>query len=102
MSISYQDPFEEYKNRQEKKRARKAAEESKTPSELPSKKQDDTNWFGVKIGTEKSGSAGAGGVGKYLNLKTAKRPAESQVDAGAPQDEGKKKRKLGFGNFEGW
>jgi len=63
------------------------------------KKTDDVNWFGVKIGSENSapngGGANSGGIGKYLNLK---RPYEGSI-AG---EESKKKRKLGFGDFEGW
>jgi hypothetical protein len=62
------------------------------------------NWFGTKVGTNASGLApinvpgAAGGVGKYLNTATAKRPLEA-----ADGDENKsKKKKLGFGNFDGW
>ena len=102
---SYQDPFEEYKNRQEKKRARKAAGDAKTANEPVNKKEDDTNWFGVKIGLEKSGTTGMGGVGKYLNVNNAsnssKRPLESTGDLGLA-DDAKKKRKMGFGNFDNW
>lgn len=71
------------------------------------------NWFGVKLGekdklpTSAASTAGAGaGVGKYLNA-----PAAPATSAGAPKrpapaapvvDDGKKKRKLGFGNFDAW
>ncbi|KAJ3491058.1 hypothetical protein NLI96_g990 [Meripilus lineatus] len=103
--VIYQDPFEEYKNRQEKKRARKAAGEAKPANEPANKKEDDTNWFGVKIGLEKSGTTGMGGVGKYLNVNNAsnssKRPLESTGDLGLA-DDAKKKRKMGFGNFDNW
>lgn len=66
----------------------------------PAKREgDDINWFGVKVGTGDAafgvGAAG-GGVGKYLN---AKRPLEGG-DGGAHNV--KKKRKVGFGEFEGW
>lgn len=66
---------------------------------MDEKKKDDVNWFGVKIGSGNfalnGGEADSGGVGKYLNLK---RPQEGS-SAG---EESKKKRKLGFGDFEGW
>ncbi|OBZ78799.1 Peptidyl-prolyl cis-trans isomerase-like 2 [Grifola frondosa] len=105
--VIYQDPFEEYKNRQQKKRARKAeAEENARNRNIVEKKDgDDVNWFGVKVGLENKGSTGAGGgVGKYLNMGK-KRPAEApplgQGDPGV-EEEGKKKRRIGFGDFEGW
>jgi peptidyl-prolyl cis-trans isomerase-like protein 2 len=56
------------------------------------------NWFGVRLGAESGsdtttmGRSGAGGVGKYLNLK---RPTQA-----AAATEPGKKRKLGFGEFE--
>jgi len=61
------------------------------------------NWFGIKVGSDTApattGNPG-GGVGKYLSLK---RPQDSIVGIAASSDEGsKKKRKIGFGNFEGW
>ncbi|KAH8120456.1 peptidylprolyl isomerase-like protein 2 [Phellopilus nigrolimitatus] len=105
--VIYQDPFEEYKTRLAKKLARKAEQNggSAAVSVEQKKEGDGVNWFGVKLGLD-SPRAGAGtattvGVGKYLNLK---RP----LDAGAPSkgavedDEGKKKRKIGFGNFDSW
>lgn len=73
-----------------------SAKSASTPKE-----SDDVNWFGVKVGTESSifgkGNTAAG-VGKYLDLK---RPREATVSV-ADVDDGKKKRKIGFGNFEGW
>ena len=44
-----------------------------------------------------------GGVGKYLNLN-AKRPIEivSTSPSAAAVPETKKKRRIGFGDFEGW
>ena len=111
-SHRYQDPFEEYKTRQQKKRAKKAeAEENARTGRVVDaqvkKDGDDINWFGVKVGLDKSnvGSGGGGGVGKYLNAGSAppapKRPAVavSVVDA---SEAAKKKRKIGFGSFEGW
>jgi len=103
----YQDPFEQYKNRQQKRRARQAAAAAgeKTDESQAKTKDDEVNWFGLKVGSDKNGvgGIGGGGVGKYLNVNTAsaKRPAESMLDAGLSED-GKKKRKIGFGNFDGW
>jgi len=58
---------------------------------------DDINWFGVKVGTGSSafGSDGVGGaVGKYLSVK---RPLDSASD-----NDPKKRKKIGFGDFDGW
>ncbi|KAI0348395.1 cyclophilin-like protein [Trametopsis cervina] len=108
--VIYQDPFEEYKTRQEKKRAKKAeaAENAKIGQAAAAEKKDDDelNWFGVKLGMDKAtdGAVG-GGVGKYLQVggeaAAPKRPAPSASLASAPE-EAKKKRKIGFGEFEGW
>ncbi len=70
---------------------------SKTPEE-----KDSVNWFGVKIGTEPpklgfEGETGGSVIGKYISLK---RPQEAVVPRVA--DDTKKKRKIGFGDFEGW
>ncbi|KAL4241675.1 Peptidyl-prolyl cis-trans isomerase-like 2 [Abortiporus biennis] len=109
--IIYQDPFEEYKNRQMRKRAREAAAKLEPVAETTqSKKEDDINWFGVKVGANASSGVGSGGVGKYLNVAsnnaptttTAKRPATALSDSIPAPEEGKKKRKIGFGNFDGW
>ena len=100
---SYQDPFEEYKQREEKKRARKAETQVARQREAEEKEKDDINWFGVKVGTERaSNGAVGGGIGKYLNLN-AKRPidAPSPTLQSAPE-ETKKKRRIGFGDFAGW
>jgi peptidyl-prolyl cis-trans isomerase-like 2 len=107
-TLSFQDPFEEYKTRQEKKRAKKAeAEQNARHGQTIEKKDDDElNWFGVKLGAEKAaGVAGGGGVGKYLQVGAAtsapKRPAPAATTGEIP-DESKKKRKVGFGDFAGW
>ena len=101
-SGSYQDPFDEYKRREEKKRARKAENQVARTHEAEEKAKDDINWFGVKVGTDRAASAVGGGVGKYLNIN-AKRPIESGlVASSAHSEEGKKKRRIGFGDFEGW
>ncbi|THV07668.1 cyclophilin-like protein [Dendrothele bispora CBS 962.96] len=103
--IIYQDPFEEYKTRLAKKLA-KRAEAQNGPKATPEKRQgDDMNWFGIKVGSDTpstaTSSVGVGsGVGKYLNLK---RPQETVVSNIGGNDEGsKKKRKIGFGDFDGW
>jgi peptidyl-prolyl cis-trans isomerase-like 2 len=60
---------------------------------------DDVNWFGVKVGTGDStfGSGNGGGaIGKYLSVKRSLEPA-----ADGPV-ESSKKRKTGFGSFDGW
>ena len=98
----YQDPFEDYKNRLAKKLAKRSEADQNGKAVTSGKKdEDDVNWFGVKVGTNSTafgaGSVG-GGVGKYLNLK---RPVEGN-SAGGTGEDGKKKRKIGFGEFEGW
>lgn len=101
---SYQDPFDAYKTRLAKKLAKRAEADNPTKAQENTEKKegDDINWFGVKVGTGDAafgvGTIG-GGVGKYLN---AKRPLEGNpvvVDEGRDV---KKKRKVGFGEFEGW
>jgi len=68
------------------------------------------NWFGVKLGAGAAsailGADGkdtadtAAGVGKYLNLK---RPREEPVvSAVGGAQEAKKRKKVGFGDFQGW
>lgn len=75
---------------------------------LEKKDKDETNWFGVKIGSENAnnGQGGGGGVGRYLQLGT-KRPASVETlpataTASTFDAPDAKKRKIGFGNFEGW
>jgi peptidyl-prolyl cis-trans isomerase-like protein 2 len=97
LSVSYQDPFEDYKTRLAKKLAKRAEGETRGPVE---EKKDEVNWFGVKVGSDNSALASGekgGGVGKYLSLK---RPP-SFIETTAA-DDAKKKRRIGFGNFEGW
>ena len=64
------------------------------------------NWFGTKLGSgpdlgSGTGAGSAGGVGRYLNLKRPLDNAPNPISKG-PTEEGGKKRKLGFGDFEGW
>ena len=98
MHLSYQDPFEDYKTRLAKKLAKRAEGETRGAVE---EKKDEVNWFGVKVVSDNSaltlGEKGSGGVGKYLSLKRPQRSIETIV-----ADEAKKKRRIGFGNFEGW
>jgi len=98
--VIYQDPFEEYKTRLAKKLARRAeAEQSgQVDANVTSEKKDDVNWFGVKVGSSKPTlTSESGGVGKYLDLKRSIDTIET-----AQTEDIKKKRKIGFGNFEGW
>ncbi|KJA25757.1 hypothetical protein HYPSUDRAFT_64484 [Hypholoma sublateritium FD-334 SS-4] len=99
--IIYQDPFEEYKKRLAKKLAKRAEGDRAHASKIPEEK-DNVNWFGVKIGAEApkldfGGETGGSVIGKYLSLK---RPQEAVVPKGT--EDSKKKRKVGFGDFEGW
>lgn len=100
MHLSYQDPFEVYKTRLAKKLAKRAEGDTRVPVE---EKKDEVNWFGVKVGSDNSapalGEKGNGGVGKYLNLKRPQSSIELDI-TGA--DDTQKKRRIGFGNFEGW
>ncbi|KAF5313245.1 hypothetical protein D9619_002988 [Psilocybe cf. subviscida] len=98
--IIYQDPFEDYKKRLAKKLAKRAEQNTPGAQKATETKKDEINWFGVKIGSEAAGLDLGGsnndGVGRYLNMK---RPLDAAVKAA---DDSKKKRKLGFGDFEGW
>lgn len=74
------------------------------------------NWFGVKLGqkdaaptvaTGKTTATSTGtGVGKYLNASEPKAAPTGTKRSAEPfpsvPDDGKKKRKLGFGNFDAW
>ncbi|QRV90462.1 peptidyl-prolyl cis-trans isomerase, cyclophilin-type protein [Ceratobasidium sp. AG-Ba] len=99
--IIYQDPFEEYKQRLARK-LEKQADGSDPKKRRAETLEDGMNWFGQRIGevSAKGGSANDSGVGKYLKLD-APLP-QAKADASAIGVEGKKKRKLGFGNFDGW
>jgi peptidyl-prolyl cis-trans isomerase-like 2 len=98
LHLSYQDPFEDYKTRLAKKLAKRAEGEAHGPVE---EKKDEVNWFGVKVGSKNSaltlGEQDSGGVGKYISLKRPQSSIETTV-----ADDVKKKRRIGFGNFEGW
>ncbi|KAF9496086.1 cyclophilin-like protein [Pleurotus eryngii] len=100
--VIYQDPFEDYKKRLAKKLAKRAESEQAGDKRTQKREGDDINWFGIKVGVDgMAGGPGSlgGGVGKYLN--TAKRPLGGGLtDLGG--DDAKKKRKVGFGDFEGW
>ncbi|KAF9523614.1 cyclophilin-like domain-containing protein [Crepidotus variabilis] len=108
--IIYQDPFEDYKKRLVKKHARQAENEKNggvglTPAAKP---KDDVNWFGTKVGSQNAVSevASAGsGVGKYLSLKRPQAAISGSVSdlrVGLNDEDAKKKRKIGFGNFDAW
>jgi peptidyl-prolyl cis-trans isomerase-like protein 2 len=117
----YADPFQDYKQRLARKLQAKGQDGSGgitkgiTLDPLPTKQitkkeRDDVNWFGVKLGqkedlaTKPANGVASGGVGKYLSSDVpkptlAKRPAALEIGV---VDDAKKKRKLGFGNFESW
>ncbi|PPQ67056.1 hypothetical protein CVT25_005657 [Psilocybe cyanescens] len=102
--VIYQDPFEDYKTRLAKKLAKRVEDvRPGAPGAPRIEKKEEVNWFGTKIGSDASaldlgGKNGAGaGIGKYLNLK---RPQAAITTSGS--DDSKKKRKVGFGDFEGW
>jgi peptidyl-prolyl cis-trans isomerase-like 2 len=98
---SYQDPFEEYKKRLANKLAKRAAG-GQPGAPAKEKAKDDVNWFGVKVGTanaSQASSGSSGGVGKYLGQGLKRTQAVAEV---VGVDDAKKKRKIGFGNFEGW
>ena len=109
----YQDPFEDYKTRLAKKLAHRANAEAgaKPQQKQPQKEGDDVNWFGVKLGAGTAdavqGAIAHGKrelgpvVGKYLDLKRPRDEPTNEVGLGGPQ-ESKKRKKLGFGDFEGW
>ncbi|THG99891.1 hypothetical protein EW026_g2537 [Hermanssonia centrifuga] len=106
--VIFQDPFEEYKTRQQNKRTKRAeAQETARNGRIAEKTEGDgINWFGAKVGADKPAPGGevGGGIGKYLKLggtvAAPKRPAPS---GGADvSDEAKKKRRTGFGEFDGW
>ena len=103
-NFSYQDPFQDYKDRLAKKLARKAESAAGVkPKATPS---DNLTWFGTRVGAagagKDGGAAGTSGVGKYLVTAGVKRPAEVVEPAAARTVEQQKKRRLGFGDFEGW
>jgi peptidyl-prolyl cis-trans isomerase-like 2 len=104
---SYQDPFEEYKTRLAKKLAHRVEAETNPTPKQSHKEGDDVNWFGVKLGPGATDAvldpneSGVAGIGKYLDLK---RPRDEPTGPNAPEGtyENKKRKKVGFGNFEGW
>ncbi|KXN83926.1 Peptidyl-prolyl cis-trans isomerase-like 2, partial [Leucoagaricus sp. SymC.cos] len=109
--IVYQDPFEGYKKRHAKKLARQAATEANGNEPRETKPKDDVNWFGLKVGSNSAafgtGESGAGDIGKYLSLGGGgnaglKRPQATTGASNGVPEEPRKKRKLGFGDFENW
>lgn len=85
-----------------KKLARRAEAYNEEPQTSQKTSGDNINWFGVKVGASDGsiGSTPGAGVGKYLD---SKRPLELEgVDKDLLVEEPKKKKRLGFGDFEGW
>jgi len=106
--VIYQDPFEDYKKRIAKKQAA-AVDAAMPPRKDKGRTSDDVNWFGEKVGRATSSDTNipttSGGVGKYLTgALVAKRPIAVISDGlVSGEDPGvKKKKKLGFGDFESW
>ncbi|KAF8585515.1 cyclophilin-like protein [Ramaria rubella] len=105
--IIYQDPFEDYKTRLAKKLAHRAEAETNPQPMQSHKDGDDVNWFGVRLGAGAvdavlgANGNGTPGVGKYLNLKRPREEPASMVEMHGAQ-ETKKRKKIGFGDFEGW
>lgn len=105
--IIHQDPFEAYKTRLARKLARRAEAQDDSKKQPDKIQGDDINWFGVKVGTGDSafggGAAGVGvGVGKYLGVKRPLDQVTPGIQANDVGDDAKKKRKIGFGNFDSW
>jgi len=100
--VIHQDPFETYKTRLAKKLARRAEANNEGSNTSQTSAGDKINWFGVKVGTgdELSGSMTSAGVGKYLNNKRPLEPEGTNKDL-QPEDS-KKRKRMGFGNFESW
>ena len=116
-SCRYADPFEDYKQRLARKLQANSLDAKSSTLSLPStslkpegggskKDKDDLNWFGVKLGSEPitESASSVGGVGKYLNIQTSTATIKRNGDESTPvPDEApKKRRKLGFGNFDNW
>ncbi|KAG9043744.1 Peptidyl-prolyl cis-trans isomerase cyp8 [Tulasnella sp. UAMH 9824] len=109
--VIYQDPFEEYKKRV----ANKIQKQAETLSSSKSggsgdKAKDKVNWFGEKIGESSNSGPKSGGVGKYLKSGGPPSSTSSVIgkrntavaDMGVGIDDKKKKRKMGFGDFDSW
>ncbi|KAL4070847.1 peptidylprolyl isomerase-like protein 2 [Scleroderma citrinum] len=102
--VVYQDPFEDHKARLAKKLARRTESGADAAKSVEKKPGDDINWFGVKVGmgdlNASEGRVGKG-IGRYLGTK---RQLEGQVteERGGAVEESKKKRRIGFGNFDNW
>ncbi|QRW18602.1 peptidyl-prolyl cis-trans isomerase, cyclophilin-type protein [Rhizoctonia solani] len=94
--IIYQDPFEEYKARLARKLEHQSQSGDANKKRRAETLEESMTWFGQKVGEEQKGGVGQGGVGKYLKLEA---PVSVAKGGG---DEGKKKRKTGFGNFDNW
>jgi peptidyl-prolyl cis-trans isomerase-like protein 2 len=103
--IIHQDPFEAYKTRLARKLARRAEAQDDSKKQPDKTQGDDINWFGVKVGTGDSAFGGGAvgvGVGKYLSVKRPLDQVTPGVQVNDVGDDAKKKRKIGFGNFDSW
>ncbi|KAG9037972.1 Peptidyl-prolyl cis-trans isomerase cyp8 [Tulasnella sp. JGI-2019a] len=120
--VIYQDPFEDYKKRLAKKQAAVEDLSSATASgtaaksgKAGAKPEDDVNWFGEKIGrgaavatAPRNATSVGAGVGKYLNVGAPAMATMTAAGVKRPMppvslgQETKKKKKLGFGDFDSW
>lgn len=85
-----------------KKLARRAEADNEGPKTSQKSLGDNINWFGVKVGADDglSGSMPSASIGKYLNNK---RPLELEgMNKDLQAEDSKKKKRMGFGDFEGW
>ncbi|KIJ26133.1 hypothetical protein M422DRAFT_216413 [Sphaerobolus stellatus SS14] len=110
--VIYFDPFDEYKQRLARKLAHRAEAGKTDAADVEKKKDvginDGVNWFGERLGSGEDvlGGKKLGGVGKYLDLKRPReesKPTSSVAAKGTEiGQEAKKRKKLGFGDFDGW
>lgn len=104
--VIHQDPFDDYKARLAKKLARRTESGADEAKPVAKKPGDDSNWFGVRVGTGQSVASNADtekSVGRYLGVKRQLEEQQPPKDVASEMfDGGKKKRRIGFGNFDNW
>lgn len=104
--VIHQDPFDDYKARLAKKLARRTESGADEAKPVVKKPGDDSNWFGVRVGTGQSVVSNGDtekSVGRYLGVKRQLEEWQPPEDVASEMfDGGKKKRRTGFGNFDNW
>ncbi|KIK12954.1 hypothetical protein PISMIDRAFT_646606 [Pisolithus microcarpus 441] len=104
--VIHQDPFDDYKARLAKKLARRTESGADEAKPVVKKPGDDSNWFGVRVGTGQSVASNGDtekSVGRYLGVKRQLEEQQPPKDVASEMfDGGKKKRRIGFGNFDNW